>query len=191
MSFGNRLNKLAVALKAFKQQPCLVFSIQRCNISSSKSNSLTFGLVKLNKTNVQVTDNPKKESNDEQSSKKSNNKQTQGASPIRKLLRVKDYLDLVIFGVLIFGVYSFYTKRKEKEKNEKKYEIKWLSVPLFKHKLFHCNGFYLPEFIAKKLSELKSFEPRKDDIWIVSFPKSGLPLQTALSPSFHGRNYNY
>lgn len=95
-------------------------------------------------------------------------------SPIRKLIRVKDYLDMLIFFFLALGIYIGYKNLKKKQENEQKFNIEWLNIPLLKHKIFTCNGFYLPEFIARHLSQFKEFKVRKDDVWIVSFPKSGL-----------------
>lgn len=94
-------------------------------------------------------------------------------SPIRKLLRVKDLVDMFILIFLATGIYIGYKKVKEKNANDKKFNLEWLNIPFLKHKIFTCNSFFLPEFLAKSLSDFKEFKPRKDDIWIVSFPKSG------------------
>jgi hypothetical protein len=86
-------------------------------------------------------------------------------------LKMRDISNLVLlagFGV----VYYLFTLNSEKKKAiEEKYE--WLKFPFFKYKLFVCNGFCLPEYLAKDLESYKTFQVRTDDVWIVSFPKSG------------------
>ncbi|RNA01338.1 estrogen sulfotransferase-like [Brachionus plicatilis] len=94
-------------------------------------------------------------------------------SPIRKLLFVKDYLDLLIIIFLATGIYIGYKNSKLRKDHEKKFNIEWLDIPFTKHKIFTCNNFFLPEFVAKSLEKFKQFEVRPDDVWIVSFPKSG------------------
>ena len=94
-------------------------------------------------------------------------------SPIRKLLRVKDYVDMVMFGLMAFGFYFAYKRVKAKAENEKELAVEWHQDAKMKHKMFKCAGFYLPEYTIKHLRDIKSFETRADDIFIVSFPKSG------------------
>ena len=36
------------------------------------------------------------------------------------------------------------------------------------------NGLFLPRMFGPKLEKIKEFELRKDDIWIVTFPKCGI-----------------
>lgn len=95
-------------------------------------------------------------------------------TPLQRLLRVKDYADWIFFLFLASGVYIWYKKEKEKKEVEKKFEVEWIKIPNFSYKLFTCCGFYLPEFIFKNLNNFKNFKTRKEDIWIISFPKSGL-----------------
>lgn len=94
-------------------------------------------------------------------------------SPIRKLLRVKDYVDLVFFLLLSFGIYYGYKKYQEKKKTEKQFTIEWITLPKFKNKCFKSNGYILSDHFAKNLNNFKEFKHRKGDIWICSFPKSG------------------
>lgn len=105
-----------------------------------------------------------------------NNQQSppkQQISPIRKLLYVKDYVDFLIILFLGTGIYIGYKNFKSRNEHEKKLNIEWVDVPFIKHKIFQCKNFYLPEFLCKNLENFKKFQVRKDDIWIVSFPKSG------------------
>ena len=97
----------------------------------------------------------------------------QQLSPIRKLIYVKDYVDLLFIIFLITGIYIGYKNSKSRSEHDKKFNIEWINVPFIKHKIFTCNNFYLPEFLSKSLEKFKEFKVRKDDIWIVSFPKSG------------------
>lgn len=96
-------------------------------------------------------------------------------TPLQRLLSVKDYADWIFFLFLASGFYIWYQKQKEKKEREKKFEVEWIKIPYFNHKIFTCSGFFLPEFIFKHLNNFKNFRGRKDDIWIVSFPKSGIP----------------
>jgi hypothetical protein len=79
-----------------------------------------------------------------------------------KTMKMRDIMNLVLlagFGV----VYYLFTLNNEKKKAlESKYE--WLQFPFFRHKLFICNGFCLPEYLAKDLESYKTFQVRTDDV---------------------------
>jgi hypothetical protein len=122
-------------------------------------------LTKLEPTN-------KNENNTNEKSK-NNGSYNKERSPLQRLLRVKDYADWIFFIFFATGVYIWYKRRKESQEIEKKFELEWLKIPDFNHKFFVCYGFYLPEFMARHLNSFKAFKPRKDDVWIISFPKSG------------------
>lgn len=91
------------------------------------------------------------------------------------LLTAKKLSDTIMFFVLAFGIYTFYTKYKDTNSLNEDLGVVYVNDLGFKHKMFKTNkGPYLfPEFLLKKLNEYKTFETRKDDVYIVSFPKSG------------------
>jgi hypothetical protein len=67
----------------------------------------------------------------------------------------------VVIGAAV--AYYYYSKSQSKKKDlESKYE--WLKLPCFKHKLFICNGFCLPQYLSKDLESYKSFKLRNDDV---------------------------
>lgn len=183
MTFGNRikllsdLNRLLGHQKSFK-----IYS--RNNISKIYNNQIVFfhrtGLLYVRVNTTSFSDKNKIVVQQQQDEKKQNERQSASPyppvenNPIRRLMRIKDFVDFLIFIFLVGGIYYGYKKYKDKDKNDEKHELTWITVPFFKHKLFTCSGFYLPEFIAKNISNLKSFEPRKDDVWVISFPKSGM-----------------
>lgn len=111
--------------------------------------------------------------NSENKESNNSNQYKRGETPIRKLLRVKDYLDAVLFIVLCTSIYIGYKNYKKKAETEKEFEVKWIQIPRMKHKIFSSDVFYFPEFLLKNLKLFKEFKIRKDDIWVVSFPKSG------------------
>lgn len=88
-----------------------------------------------------------------------------------KEMKFKDLSNFSLALVAFGGFYLFMKNEEKKKTIEKKFE--WLVLPYFKHKLFTCEGFVLPEFLARDLDKFKTFETRKDDVWVVSFPKSG------------------
>lgn len=48
------------------------------------------------------------------------------------------------------------------------------STPVeFESKYFEYNGIRLPPFCRGKMEEIADFPVRKNDIWIVTYPKSG------------------
>ena len=88
-----------------------------------------------------------------------------------RYLRLQDLANLIYaiaFGTSAYLIYYSLEKKKELEKR-----FEWLILPLFRRKLFICNGFALPENLAKDLGNFKQFPVRKEDVWIVSFPRSG------------------
>lgn len=111
--------------------------------------------------------------NNEKPKKPSYSEYKKNQSPITKLMRVKDYADWIFVIFLVTGIVIWYKKQKAKKETEKKFDVEWLSIPHFKPKIFTCSGFYLPDFVVKQLPDFKEFKKRKDDVWIVSFPKSG------------------
>jgi hypothetical protein len=88
--------------------------------------------------------------------------------------KMRDLANLSIAAVFGIGVYLFIRNNSFKKKIEEKYE--WIEAhanKYFKHRLFKCKGFVFPEFLAKDLENYKNFKLRKDDVFVVSFPKSG------------------
>ena len=94
-------------------------------------------------------------------------------SPIKRLMRVKDYVDFLFLCFLGGGVYYGYNQYKKNKVHEEEQEIEWVELPDVKDKHVKVKGYYLPSFTAKLLKEVKNFQVRSDDVWIASFPKSG------------------
>ena len=44
---------------------------------------------------------------------------------------------------------------------------------LRKLQLYRYKDFVLPDFVVNNLDDIQSFEGRPEDIWVVSFPRSG------------------
>ena len=92
-------------------------------------------------------------------------------------IRAKDIVDLIFVAFLGTGIYIGYKKYKDAKQNEIDLDVKWLEGDIgFFKKMFTCNTNdqrYLPEFLVKMLTPIKSFKMRKSDVWVVSFPKSG------------------
>ncbi len=134
------------------------------NSNWNKSLYLRINLNNLSNQNDkanQIVVNNKEGQQKQQHQKKSNEQ-----SPIRKLLRVKDLVDFIFISFLISGIYIGYKNYNEKKENESKFEMEWLNVPNLKHKLFKCNGYFLPEFLSKNVNNIKNFRMRKDDVWV-------------------------
>jgi hypothetical protein len=105
--------------------------------------------------------------NDNSKNEKQQEKErVQQTSPIKKLLRAKDLVDFIFLAFLGCGIYIGYKNYKEKKENDLKYDLEWMNVPKLKHRLFKCDNYYLPEFIAKNLSDIKNFKMRKEDVWV-------------------------
>ena len=106
-------------------------------------------------------------------------------TPIRKLIRAKDIVDFIFMAFIGTGIYIGYKKYSDAKQNEIALSIKWLDgdISFFK-KMFTCNDAdprYLPEYLVKILASIKSFKVRSNDVWIVSFPKSGRRIDTLRS----------
>ena len=91
------------------------------------------------------------------------------------LLFTKKLLDSALFLFLAFAGYISYKRYKAIKNDESKFEIQYVDDEFFKKKLIKTNlgPYILPEFLKKHISSFKSIELKNDDIWIVSFPKSG------------------
>jgi hypothetical protein len=92
------------------------------------------------------------------------------------LLIAKNLLDGALFLFMSFAGYMIYKRYKAIKNEEKQFDIQYVDDQKFtKGKLIKTNiaDYYLPEFFKKHLSQFKSIEIRNDDVWIVSFPKSG------------------
>jgi hypothetical protein len=60
------------------------------------------------------------------------------------------------------------------ENDEQANQGEWLNIPEYKsNKIFSYNGFYFPDYCFNTLTGIKNLQPRKNDVWVVSFPKSG------------------
>nr|QNH68008.1 sulfotransferase-like protein 1 [Brachionus koreanus] len=150
-------NLIRVNVEIFKKKKYFLIKLSNSNrLFSSTRITLEKNLQTVEKNESKNTPPPRKE-----------------LSPIRKLLYTKDYLDFLILAFLATGIYIGYKNSKLQKDHEKKFNIEWIDVPFTKHKIFTCNNFYLPEFLAKSLEKFKQFQVRQDDVWIVSFPKSG------------------
>ena len=85
-------------------------------------------------------------------------------------------MDTALFLFISFAGYMIYKRLKGIKNEEKQFDIKYVDDQMFtKGKLIKTNiaDYFLPEFFKKHLSQFKSIELRNDDVWIVSFPKSG------------------
>jgi hypothetical protein len=173
--FNSVLNH--VGIRSFS---CLIITKNQSSKSkillSTIRNSKPFLCFKLlhqsnENTNNSISQEPSKQltvNNDQQTNSKNNSskKKTPETSPIRKLLKIKDFADLIYLSFLFTGLYIGYKNYKKKQENDQKFDLEWLNVPMLKHKMFKCNEFFFPEFIAKVLSEIKNFQTRKDDVWV-------------------------
>ena len=125
------------------------------------------------KKDLQVVDQTKGSTNNNNNEEFEPPKIKKNPASIKKLLRLKDFVDYIFLGMILTGVYIGYQKYKSNKKDEETHKVEWVKIPGLRHKVFTCNGFNLPEFLLKNLTNIKNFEPRKNDVWIVSFPKSG------------------
>ena len=91
---------------------------------------------------------------------------------------LKDTILMVaIYGSFAIGAGLFiaigikeYNKFKLKNKGIKLLSIKeWGRLKLYSYK-----GYVLPDFIINQFDDLINFETRSDDVWVVSFPRSGM-----------------
>jgi hypothetical protein len=115
-----------------------------------------------------------KETVNKNDEKNNSSKSTPKKRPV-DLLLTKKILDTIFFFILAYGCYHAYKSYKEKKTLTKAFNIEYLTDTKFKNKLFKTNlgPYILPDYLEKLFTTLKSFELRNDDIWIVSFPKSG------------------
>lgn len=97
-------------------------------------------------------------------------------TPVQKILRIKDFIDYLVYGS--FGIALYYVYQRYKKSNELKEELKaaLIEIKEFKSSFFIINGFHFPEFMIGPLKDIKNFTTRKEDIWVTSFPKSGNTL---------------
>ena len=53
--------------------------------------------------------------------------------------------------------------------------IQEMAVPAWRRvKLYKYKDVSLPGFVVNQLDDIEKFEVRPDDVWVVSFPRSGL-----------------
>jgi hypothetical protein len=92
-------------------------------------------------------------------------------SVLSRFLRLKDMSDFVF--LILFSVFGYFLYKKWQETKKIEEEYEFLEISEFKHKFIKVEDFHFPEYLAKHLKNLKQFEVRNDDIWVISFPKSG------------------
>lgn len=92
------------------------------------------------------------------------------------LLFAKKVSEAVMFLFLAFAGYMSYKRYKASKDEQNGLKIENLVDPKFKNgKLIKTNvgDYVLPEYLKKNLPKFKLVDVRNDDVWIVSFPKSG------------------
>ena len=85
-------------------------------------------------------------------------------------LLIATYISFGIGAVLITAIIAREVKRT-KMKFRGIYEMNvpaWRRVKLYKYK-----DFALPQFVINQLEDVEKFEVKSDDVWVVSFPRSG------------------
>lgn len=86
---------------------------------------------------------------------------------------MKDVFDILVYGTFAVAIYYAYKNYSTIKEYRKAIDANLIEVEDFKHKFYSIKEFIIPEFIVNKLQDLKSFEVRKSDVWVASFPKSG------------------
>ena len=155
-SIFNRSNRLSISGISFTYHQERKYS----QVPNEKNNQLD---IKSSAANSQ------KETNGGATPETNPNKQ----NTIRRLLKIKDRVDMFYLIFIGFGIFYGYRKYKEKIQLENDLQVEWVSMPKFKIKHAKLNGYYLPEPMVKSLKKIKDYTPDKNDVWIISFPKSG------------------
>ena len=88
----------------------------------------------------------------------------------RHKLLIATYISFGIGAVLITAIIA----REVKRARMKFRGIYEMNVPAWRRvKLYNYKDFALPEFVINQLEDVEKFEVKSDDVWVVSFPRSG------------------
>ena len=97
----------------------------------------------------------------------------------RQSLIKRGFIFLAAFFLLHFLVVYVRYKNKRKGKSHKipLYSVETIEDPDLKRKFSVINGYLLPDFVnAKTYDDIFNFKVHPDDIYVISFPKSGNSL---------------
>ena len=136
-----------------------------CQKSNSKANSCLNKISKCQKTQIQYF-----HSTQRSGAKQS---QTKASEPT-----MKDHvLKVAIFGSFLIGCGLFtaigireYKRYRLRKKGIEFLNIKeWGRLSVYKYK-----GYLFPDFVINQIDALEKFETNSNDVWVVSFPRSGI-----------------
>lgn len=89
----------------------------------------------------------------------------------RQALLLAVYGSFAVGGCLLFAIFLRWFKKKRLLLKG----IHCMDVPEFKRlSLYKYKDVVLPEFVINNLEDIEKFETCTDDIWVVSFPRSGM-----------------
>lgn len=91
---------------------------------------------------------------------------------IRKFKLIKRLASTILFGSTFLAV--IYARKQRRSKTFEDAKLVTVNPNYHKNfKLYEYKGFILPSFVMKNMDALKTFSSREDDIFVVSFPKTG------------------
>ena len=94
---------------------------------------------------------------------------------LRKFKLIKRLASTILFGSTFLVI--LYARKHNRPKSIREAKLVTVNPHYQKNfKLYEYKGYILPSFIMKNMDSLKKFVCRENDIYVVSFPKTGKVL---------------